>query len=86
MNSLDTKLLYVTITRAKFEELSQDLLDRCKKPVEQALSDAGISKSEQGRQFDHSGAAGHDEDFWRYDFGQPEGHDGHDGKAPQGYI
>ena len=35
-----------SITRAKFEELSYDLLERCKKPVEQALSDAGLSKSE----------------------------------------
>ena len=31
------KHLDVTLTRAKFEELSHDLLERCKKPVEQAL-------------------------------------------------
>jgi len=40
------KHLEMTLTRAKFEELSRDLLDRCKKPVEQALSDAGLSKNE----------------------------------------
>ena len=34
------------LTRAKFEDLSRDLLDRCKKPVEQALSDAGLSKND----------------------------------------
>ncbi len=38
------KHLDVTLTRAKFEELSHDLLERCKKPVEQALKDAGLSK------------------------------------------
>ena len=35
-----------TLTRAKFEDLCYDLLERCKKPVEQAIQDAGISKSE----------------------------------------
>ncbi len=40
------KHLDVQLSRAKFEELSQDLLDRCKKPVEQALKDAGITKSD----------------------------------------
>ena len=40
------KHLELTLSRAKFEELSYDLLERCKKPVEQALSDAGLSKSE----------------------------------------
>ena len=40
------KHLDLTLTRAKFEELSYDLLERCKKPVEQAITDAGISKSE----------------------------------------
>jgi molecular chaperone DnaK len=33
----------VTITRAKFEELIDKLLDRCRKPVEQALKDAKLS-------------------------------------------
>ena len=41
---LDEKL-----TRAKFMELTADLLERCKVPFEQALKDAGISKG----QLDH---------------------------------
>ena len=40
------KHLDVSLTRAKFEELSHDLLERCKKPVEQALKDANLSKNE----------------------------------------
>ena len=40
------KHLELSLTRAKFEELSHDLLERCKKPVEQALSDAGLKESE----------------------------------------
>ena len=40
------KHLELTLSRAKFESLSQDLLDRCKKPVEQALSDAGLTKND----------------------------------------
>ena len=40
------KHLDLNLTRAKFEDLSYDLLERCKKPVEQAIKDAGISKSE----------------------------------------
>ena len=40
------KHLELSLTRAKFEELSHDLLERCKKPVEQALKDAGLSKNE----------------------------------------
>ena len=40
------KHLDMQLTRAKFEELSHDLLERCKKPVEQAIKDAGISKSD----------------------------------------
>jgi molecular chaperone DnaK len=38
--------LDVTITRAKFEELTKLLLDRTKKPFEQVLADAGITTSE----------------------------------------
>ncbi|MGI9226766.1 MAG: molecular chaperone DnaK, partial [Candidatus Nanopelagicaceae bacterium] len=34
-----------TITRAQFQQLSADLLARCKKPVEAVLKDAGISIS-----------------------------------------
>ncbi len=40
------KHLDMTLSRAKFEELSHDLLERCKTPVEQAIKDAGISKNE----------------------------------------
>lgn len=40
------KHLDLSLTRAKFEELTQDLLDRCKKPVEQAIKDANLSKNE----------------------------------------
>ncbi len=40
------KHLDLNLTRAKFEDLCFDLLERCKKPVEQALKDAGISKDE----------------------------------------
>jgi len=40
------KHLDLSLTRAKFEDLSRDLLNRCKTPVERALSDAGISKSD----------------------------------------
>ena len=39
------KHLEMTLTRAKFEELCADLIDRCKVPVEQALQDAKLDKS-----------------------------------------
>lgn len=32
-----------TLSRTEFERITKDLLDRCKKPVEQALRDAGLS-------------------------------------------
>jgi molecular chaperone DnaK len=32
-----------TITRAQFQQLTSDLLDRCKKPFQQVLKDSGIS-------------------------------------------
>lgn len=32
-----------TLSRAEFERITKDLLDRCKAPVEQALRDAGLS-------------------------------------------
>uniref|UniRef100_B8HWL5 Chaperone protein DnaK n=1 Tax=Cyanothece sp. (strain PCC 7425 / ATCC 29141) TaxID=395961 RepID=B8HWL5_CYAP4 len=38
------KHLDMTLTRAKFEELCSDLIDRCRRPVEQALNDAKLSK------------------------------------------
>jgi molecular chaperone DnaK len=34
--------LDTTLTRAEFQRISQDLLDRCKAPFEQAIKDAGI--------------------------------------------
>lgn len=40
------KHLEMTLTRAKFEELCSDLIDRCRVPVENALRDAGLSKTE----------------------------------------
>jgi molecular chaperone DnaK len=40
------KHLDTTLTRAKFEELCADLIDRCRVPVENALRDAKLSKSE----------------------------------------
>lgn len=40
------KHLNVTITRARFEELSSHLIDRCRTPVERALADAKLSAGE----------------------------------------
>lgn len=37
------KHIDTTLSRAKFEEMCSDLLDRCKRPVEQALRDAKLS-------------------------------------------
>ncbi|MFN5967369.1 MAG: molecular chaperone DnaK, partial [Pseudanabaena sp.] len=39
------KHLDTTLTRAKFEELCSDLIDRCRIPVEQAIRDAKIDKA-----------------------------------------
>ena len=36
----------MTLTRAKFDELTADLVERTKAPVRQALKDAGLSASE----------------------------------------
>ena len=38
--------LEMTLTRAKFDDLTRDLVERTKTPVRQALSDAGLSLSE----------------------------------------
>ena len=35
-----------TLTRAKFQEMTADLIERCRIPFEQALKDAGIAKGE----------------------------------------
>lgn len=40
------KHLDYTLTRAEFQKITSDLLDRTKKPVEQAIKDAGIKASE----------------------------------------
>ncbi len=42
-DSTGPKHLDITLTRAKFEELIHDLIEASKKPVEQALKDAGIT-------------------------------------------
>ncbi len=38
--------LDLNLTRAKFEELTQDLVNRCVKPFEQAVKDAGVQASQ----------------------------------------
>ncbi len=40
------KHLDYTLTRAEFERITKDLLDRCRKPVEQALRDAHLQTGE----------------------------------------
>merc|ERR1719327_1644685 len=40
------KHIDVNLTKAEFEKISTDLLDRCRKPVEQALCDANLKISE----------------------------------------
>ncbi|VAW36848.1 Chaperone protein DnaK [hydrothermal vent metagenome] len=40
------KHLQLTLTRAKFEQLTEDLVNRCKQPFEKALQDAGLSAKE----------------------------------------
>lgn len=40
------KHLQLKLTRAKFEHMTEDLLERCRKPFENALKDAGMSASD----------------------------------------
>ena len=40
------KHLDYTLTRAEFQKITSDLLDRCKKPVERAIKDAGVKPSD----------------------------------------
>jgi molecular chaperone DnaK len=40
------KHLDLTLSRSKFEDLCRDLLERCKKPMQQAITDAGLNKEE----------------------------------------
>lgn len=42
----EPKHMEMTLTRAKFDELTRDLVERTRVPVQQALSDAGIQASE----------------------------------------
>ncbi|MCX6048577.1 MAG: molecular chaperone DnaK [Chloroflexi bacterium] len=42
-DSTGPKHLAITLTRAKFEQLTADLLERCKAPFHNALKDAGIA-------------------------------------------
>jgi len=42
------KHLDYTLTRAEFQKITSDLLERCKKPVEKAIKDAGIKASDIG--------------------------------------
>ena len=46
MDQSGPKHLTMKITRSKFEELIDDLVERCKKPVLQALEDAGMKPSD----------------------------------------
>ena len=57
------KHLDLQLTRAKFEELSHDLLERCKKPVEQALQDAGLTKGDINEVVLVGGTEPHDVDL-----------------------
>ena len=45
-DSTGPKHLDYTLTRAEFERITKDLLDRCRKPVEQALRDASMSQGD----------------------------------------
>lgn len=45
-NNSGPKHLQFKITRSKFEQITQNLTDRCVKPVQQALSDAKLSTKE----------------------------------------
>jgi molecular chaperone DnaK len=45
-DSTGPKHLQVTLSRSKFEQLTADLVERCKKPFNAALKDAGMSASQ----------------------------------------
>ncbi|MDI6715527.1 MAG: molecular chaperone DnaK [Actinomycetota bacterium] len=40
------KHLDMTLTRSEFQKLTADLLERCRKPMEQAMKDAGVTASD----------------------------------------
>ncbi len=48
-DSEGAKHLEMTLTRSEFQRMTADLLERCRKPVEQALKDAGLKPND----FDH---------------------------------
>ena len=62
-----------TITRAQFQQMTQDLLDRTKKPFEQVIGDAGISVGD----IDHVVPRWWIDAYARHRFGE-----GTDGKDP----
>lgn len=45
-NATGPKHLDTRLSKAKFNELTRDLVERCRKPVEQAILDAGLKASE----------------------------------------
>jgi len=45
-DSTGAKHLQMAITRAEFEKLIDSLVERCRKPVEQAMKDAGLDPSD----------------------------------------
>ena len=45
-NATGPKHLDMKLSRAQFNELTRDLVERCRKPVQQALTDAGLSARE----------------------------------------
>ena len=45
VNETGPKHININITRAKFEELCDDLINKCKMPVENAITDAKITKN-----------------------------------------
>ncbi len=49
MNASGPLHLDMNLTRAKFDELTSDLVERTAEPVKRALSDAGLSSSELGQ-------------------------------------
>jgi len=40
------KHLDMTLSRSEFQQMTADLLDRCRKPVQQAMKDAGVSEND----------------------------------------
>ena len=45
-DSTGPKHLQITLSRSKFEQLTADLVERCRVPFQNALKDAGISASQ----------------------------------------